>query len=101
MFFDTVGSKSQPKARGRGESAGVQERGERTKVICAYLGGLSGSAQKGGRIKRGVENQARDEGMTEVGLPHSSDEIGESRGSEGGNKSTETGGKTRVTQEVK
>jgi len=42
----------------------------------------------------------RGEGLSEVGLPHSSDETGESQWSEGGNKSAFLGNKTWVTQEV-
>lgn len=38
-----------PKARGFTGSAGVKERGERVKVILAYLGGLAGSAKKSGK----------------------------------------------------
>lgn len=52
---DTVlkvaGSKNQPQARGWGDSVGVIERGECTKVVPAYLGGLAGST----KVVRGIE----------------------------------------------
>ena len=69
---------------------GSIERGEHTKVIHVYLGGLISSAPKSGNFKQGFVNRARSEGLSEVGLPHSSDENGENRGSEGGNKSAQT-----------
>ena len=47
-----------------------------------------------------LENGGRAEDLPEVGLPHSSEESGESRWSEGGNKSAFLNKKTRVTLEV-
>lgn len=43
---------------------------------------------KSGRFEQSFVNGARNEDIPEVGLSHSSDENGESRRSEGGNKLT-------------
>ena len=40
-------------------SVGVRERGERTMVVQAYLGGLAVSAVAGGKVKRSLANGAR------------------------------------------
>lgn len=40
-------------------SVGVRERGERTMVVQAYLGGLTVSAVAGGKVKRNLVNGAR------------------------------------------
>ena len=64
---------------------GSIERGERTKVIFAYLGGLLIS-EKVVSLQDFV-NQGCGEGLAEVGLLHSSDEVGKSRWSEGSSKS--------------
>ena len=59
MFPFTADSNVCPIARGCAGSAGVQERGERTKVVQAYLGGLTVSAVAGGKDKRSLANGAR------------------------------------------
>ena len=51
-------------------------------------------------IRQRFANEANSEDVSEVGLPHSSDEDDESRWSEGGNKSAFSGRETRITQEV-
>ena len=48
-----------PIARGRTGSVGVQERGERTRVVQAYLGDLAVSAVAGSKVKRSLVNGAR------------------------------------------
>ncbi len=61
-----------------------------------------------GSFKRGFANLARSEDLSEVGLPHSSDEAGESRGTKGvtsqcfptGNTCS-TGGYKDVEKELK
>jgi len=59
-----------------------------------------GKALEGGSLNQRLVNGERSEGLSEVGLPHSSGETGESQWSEGGNKSAFPGNKTWVTQEV-
>ena len=57
------------------------------KGLFAYLGGLAGSAKK--KAVRAIEvvmKWREPDGLSEVGLPHSSDETCESRWSEGGSK---------------
>ena len=46
VFPFTVGSNACPTAQGLAGFVGVQERGERTKVMHAYLGGLVYSAKE-------------------------------------------------------
>ena len=59
MFPFTADSNAHPIARGYAGSAGVQERGERTKVVQAYLGGLTVSAVASGKVKQSLVNGAR------------------------------------------
>jgi len=66
------------------------------------LGEPTGSAKKNSsRRKRGFVNLARVEGLSAVGLLHSSDETGESQRSEGGNKPALLEGKHGRHKEVK
>ena len=44
VFLITADSKNRPLSQGRGDSVGVIERGERTKVVHVYLRGLASSA---------------------------------------------------------
>ena len=46
VFLVTAGSNAYSIARECVGSAGVRERGEHTKVVHAYLGGLAGSARE-------------------------------------------------------
>ena len=75
---------------------GRVRRGQRAwracKVSLAYLGDLTGSGQRG-RSRQDVENQACSDGLSEVGLSHSSDEAEETQWSEGDNKSAFAQGK--------
>lgn len=59
MFLYTADSNVCPIAREYAGSAGVIERGERTMVVQAYLGGLTVSAVAGGKVKRSLVNGAR------------------------------------------
>lgn len=59
MFSYTADCNVYPTARGYIGSAGVQERGERTMVVQAYLGGLIVSVVAGGKVKQSLVNGAR------------------------------------------
>ena len=86
VILYTAGRKNQPIARGWGDSVGVNRAWRVYKVILAYLGGLSISTETVATLQD-FGNQGCGEGLTEVGLLHSSREIGESRWSEGSSKS--------------
>lgn len=86
VILDTAGSKNQPIKRGWGDSVGVNRAWRAYKVILAYLGGLLFS-EKTVVVLQDFVNQGYGEGTAEVGLPHSSEEVGESRWSEEGSKS--------------
>ena len=58
-FLSPQTATQNPIARGYAGSVGVQERGERTKVVQAYLGGLTDSAVAGGKVKQSLVNGAR------------------------------------------
>lgn len=59
MFSFTADSNANPIARGWAGSVGVLERGERTKIIQVYLGGLIISVVANGNPKRSLVNGAR------------------------------------------
>ena len=92
VILNTAGSKSRPKARGRGDSVGVNRAWRAHKGILAYPGGLPIS-ERTVAASQDFVNQGRGDESAEVGLLHSSEEIGESRRSEGGSKSAISKGK--------
>ena len=92
VVLNTAGSKNRPKARGRGDSVGVNRAWRAHKGILAYPGGLPISEETVA-ASQDFANQGRDDESAEVGLLHSSDEIGESRRSEVGSKSAISKGK--------
>ena len=59
MFSITADSNANPIVRGFAGSVGVLERGERTMIIQAYLGGLIISVVANGNPKRNLVNGAR------------------------------------------
>jgi len=59
VFPYTADNNVSPIARGLAGSVGVPERGERTMVVQAYLGGLTVSAVAGGKVKQSLGNGAR------------------------------------------
>ena len=59
MLPFTADSNTNPLSQGLVGSVGVQERGEHTMIIQAYLGGLTDSAVAGGKVKQSLVNGAR------------------------------------------
>lgn len=86
VVLNTAGSKNRPQAQGWGDSVGVNRAWRAHKGIPAYPGGLPISVETV-VASQDFANQGRGDESAEVGLLHSSDEIGESRRSEGSSKS--------------
>ena len=82
----TAGRKNQPIARGWRDSVGVH-RAWRAHKGNTCIPGRSANLRRSVVASQDFVNQGCDDGLAEVGLPHSSDEVGESRWSEGGSKS--------------
>ena len=83
----TAGRKNQPITRGWGESVGVN-RAWRAHKGNTCIPGRSASLRETVVASQDFGNQGCGEGLAEVGLLHSSKEVGESRWSEGSGKCT-------------